>query len=175
MERLYHERQQLAYCGQHCFHNFLQEEVCKGDELIRLAIELDELEAEAEELTYSQWLVKHGGKSLNWDRSGNFSVQVLSKAFGLMGLDMVNLKGNDYRAQEARSQTRDQVGYICNEERGTMNHWFCFRKINNIWYEFDSLCPRPKVMKVVGQHLEKLSTAQKIDAYKGIYVVASID
>lgn len=175
MDRLFHERQKGAFCGKHCIHNFLQKEVCTEEQLIRLGIELDELEAETERLTYAQWLTKYEGKSKNWDHSGNFSSQVMAKAFGLLGIEMVSLTGNDYRAQEARSATRDEVGYICNEKRRGMNHWFCFRRIENIWYEFDSLCERPKVMKVVGRHLERLSTANKIKAFEGLYLVASIE
>ncbi len=175
MDRLFHERQEGAFCGKHCIHNFLQKEVFTQDQLIELGVQLDKLEAETEGLTYSQWLTKHKGKSENWDRTGNFSSQVMEKAFGLMRIEMISLTGNDYRAQEARSATREEVGYICNERRGGMKHWFCFRKIKNIWYEFDSMSARPQVMKVVGQHLEKLSNANKISAFEGIYVMASID
>ena len=69
---------------------------------------------------------------------GNFSVQVLRKALDNLGLQLYQLGGDD--AKEASESPENETGFICN----LMAHWFSVRKINDQWYDLNSLSGLPE-------------------------------
>jgi len=72
-------------------------------------------------------------------RSGNYSIQVLYKALSSFGLSLVHLKSEALVAKQATKEPEKQQGYICHME----DHWFALRKINNQWFNLDSMLKAP--------------------------------
>lgn len=59
-------------------------------------------------------------------------------------------------AEPAQVVPESENAFICHLE----NHWFCIRKVNGEWYNFDSLLPAP-------QHLSKFYLSAYLDSLKG--------
>ena len=66
---------------------------------------------------------------------GNFSVQVLSEALKVWGLEVVSLTSSDEVAKQAKADPLQQQAFICNLGA----HWFTVRKIEGVWWNLNSL------------------------------------
>lgn len=92
---IFHEKQEGQLCAQHALNALLQGAYFTAVDLAEIAKQLDEEETRAmaegnvgglESEEYRKFL-KEG--SSNYDDSGFFSVQVISKALSVWGLDIV--------------------------------------------------------------------------------------
>lgn len=80
--------------------------------------------------------------SNNLDDTGYFSVQVISKALSLWGLELVNYCSSEPEAMDARTDPCRMKAFICNHQ----NHWFCVRRFGSEWFNLNSLLSGPKYM-----------------------------
>lgn len=69
----------------------------------------------------------------NIDESGNFSLQVLRIALQEYGVMLVDSQHRSMAAEEIDPAT--SVAFVCNLQ----SHWFTIRKINDKWFNFNSL------------------------------------
>ena len=106
MEAIFHEQQDGSLCAQHCLNSLLQGQFYSAVDLADMARELDTMEqlrmAEMGEDTpeYRQFMAQ---PSTNMDDSGFFSVQVISQALSVWGLDLVPLNSSNPAAVRAKN------------------------------------------------------------------------
>ncbi|KAI8983705.1 Josephin-domain-containing protein [Pilobolus umbonatus] len=130
---IYFERQQQDnLCAQYALNSLLQGQYFNAVDLADIAQQLDRQER----------VIEGSGRpkvSQNYDDSGYFSIQVIQKALGIWGLDLIPWKSKEM--EEARTQPTEQLAYICH----LRNHWFTLRKFskNYRWYNLDSTQPKP--------------------------------
>ena len=160
----YHERQNLKLCGLHCLNNLHQAEVFTRGQLNEIAAQLDH-----EERQIFQGNVNNGPP--NFEKSGNYSAQVLSRALQSIGAELVNLRSTDSRAIAAREKSITENAFICNRE----NHWFSFRNFQGTWYTLDSRLHKPRELTVVGSHLWYFSSEETMAMFDAIYLVCRTD
>ncbi|CAG8818455.1 27635_t:CDS:2, partial [Racocetra persica] len=96
-------------------------------------------------------------KSQNMDDSGFFSVQVLSHALKVWGLELVPIGSEESRA--SKKIPEEEEAYICN----LREHWFTLRRFGGIksrWYNLDSLLHGPEWISQIylGMLLNQLET-----------------
>uniref|UniRef100_A0A6M2DMQ2 ubiquitinyl hydrolase 1 n=1 Tax=Xenopsylla cheopis TaxID=163159 RepID=A0A6M2DMQ2_XENCH len=145
MEVIFHEKQDGRLCAQHCLNALLQGPYFSAIELSELANRLDDEEREQmaengiDSDEYRQFLEQ---PSNNLDDTGYFSVQVISKALSLWGLELVNYCSSEPEAMDARTDPCRMKAFICNHQ----NHWFCVRRFGSEWFNLNSLLSGPKYM-----------------------------
>lgn len=83
-----------------------------------------------------------------------FLVQVLQKALEVWDLQVIPL--NSPVAEPAQIDPELEKAFICHLQ----DHWFCIRKVNGEWYNFDSLYAAP-------EHLSKFYLSAYLDSLKG--------
>ncbi|TWW72119.1 Ataxin-3 [Takifugu flavidus] len=101
MDSIFHEKQEGSLCAQHCLNNLLQGEYFTPVDLSSIAHQLDEEErmrmAEggmaSEE--YRTFLQQPSG---NMDDSGFFSIQVISNALKVWGLEIILFNSREYQS-----------------------------------------------------------------------------
>ncbi|KAL2914364.1 hypothetical protein HK105_206136 [Polyrhizophydium stewartii] len=151
------ERQEGQLCAQHSLNALLQGNYFTAVDLSHLAQELDE--AEAQDCSAGRRAVDKAlaegsgglesealrklreGGSANYDDSGFFSVQVITKALSVWGLELLPIRSP--LAAEARANPSHQQAFICNLDQ----HWFTLRRFGaspERWYNLNSLLPEPK-------------------------------
>lgn len=81
-------------------------------------------------------------------------MQVLQKALEVWDLQVIPL--DSPVAEPAQIDPELENAFICHLQ----DHWFCIRKVNGEWYNFDSLYAAP-------QHLSKFYLAAYLDSLKG--------
>jgi ataxin-3 len=142
---IYHERQQMALCGQHALNNLVQSSFFSADVLARHADELDQAElrfyAENNEggVNNKDFQARLREGSGNVDDAGNFSIQVLRAALQkAFGLNLVSISSSEMRSSSTDLTTLS--GFILNRS----NHWFTVRLINDNFWVLDSLKERPE-------------------------------
>ncbi|XP_051579222.1 ataxin-3 isoform X2 [Myxocyprinus asiaticus] len=143
MESIFHEKQEGSLCAQHCLNNLLQGEYFSPVELSSIAQQLDEEErmrmaeggVQSEE--YRIFLQQPSG---NMDDSGFFSIQVISNALGVWGLEIVLFNSREY--QELRIDPINEKAFICNYKE----HWFTVRKLGQQWFNLNSLLTGPELI-----------------------------
>ncbi|KAM9381283.1 ataxin-3 isoform 1-T1 [Phaethornis superciliosus] len=126
MESIFHERQEGSLCAQHCLNNLLQGEYFSPVELSSIAQQLDEEErmrmaeggVSSEE--YRTFLQQ---PSVNMDDSGFFSIQVISNALKVWGLELILFNSPEY--QRLGIDPINEKSFICNYKE----HWFTVRKL----------------------------------------------
>jgi len=148
-ELIYWEKQQKAFCGVHCINNLIQCPLFEEKNFTDIANKLDTQEKEL-------MGIKAGTKvvSQNSDKVGNFSIQVLWEAIRLTGLQLDNLQSE--QCVSARQSPVTQTGYVCNKK----NHWFALRRLNERWYNLDSMSKRGPTLITdlyLSSHLKTLS------------------
>ena len=79
------------------------------------------------------------------------SPQVLQKALQVWDLQVIPFDSPELNRQDPEKEE----GFICHLQ----NHWFCIRKVNGEWYNFNSLYPAP-------EHLTKFYLAAYLDSLK---------
>ncbi|TVU36469.1 hypothetical protein EJB05_18405 [Eragrostis curvula] len=154
---LYHEVQEGKLCAVHCVNTALQGPFFSEFDLAALAGDLDQRER--------QVMLEGGGGtaaagdflaegSHNVSLGGDFSIQVLQKALEVWDLQVIPL--DSPAAGSSLFDPEQEVAFICHLQ----DHWFCIRKVNGEWYNFNSLYPAP-------EHLSKFYLSAFIDTLKG--------
>ncbi|XP_023030358.1 ataxin-3 [Leptinotarsa decemlineata] len=143
MEAIFHEKQEGSLCAQHCLNSLLQGPYFTAVDLSSLAQKLDDEERrrmaecgeESEE--YRKFLQQPSG---NMDDSGYFSVQVISSALQVWGLELVPYSSSDKRI--SMNNPSQMYAFICNYR----DHWLTIRKIGNQWFNLNSLLSKPELI-----------------------------
>ncbi|XP_020113996.1 putative ataxin-3 homolog [Ananas comosus] len=154
---LYHEVQEGKLCAVHCVNTVLQGPFFSEFDLAALAGDLDQKER--------QMMLEGGGGgggsegfltegSHNVSMGGDFSIQVLQKALEVWDLQVIALNSPDAEASQYNPELEN--AFICHLH----DHWFCIRKVNDEWYNFNSLYPAP-------EHLSKFYLSAYLDSLKG--------
>ncbi|KAE8704519.1 putative ataxin-3-like protein [Hibiscus syriacus] len=137
---LYHEVQESNLCAVHCVNTVLQGPFFSEFDLAALASDLDSkerqmmLEGTASAAVSSDFLSE---ESHNVSLGGDFSIQVLQKALEVWDLQVIPL--DCPVAEAAQIDPELENAFICHLH----DHWFCIRKVNGEWYNFDSLNAAP--------------------------------
>ncbi|XP_069493945.1 ataxin-3 isoform X2 [Ambystoma mexicanum] len=143
MEAVFHEKQEGSLCAQHCLNNLLQGEYFSPVELSSIAHQLDEEErmrmAEGG-LTSEEYRIFMQQPSGNMDDSGFFSIQVISNALEVWGLELLLFNSQEY--QSLQISPIDERAFICNYKE----HWFTVRKIGKQWFNLNSLLTGPELI-----------------------------
>ncbi|XP_013089684.1 ataxin-3-like [Biomphalaria glabrata] len=145
MESIFHEKQEGSLCAQHCLNALLQNQYFSAVDLAQIGERLDERErdrmAEGGVGTHDyQRFIQE--PSSNFDDSGFFSVQVITEALSVWGLDVVLFNSQDPVAVQARRDPTQMSAFICNY----LQHWFCVRKLGNQWFNLNSLLSGPELI-----------------------------
>uniref|UniRef100_A0A673C4B5 ubiquitinyl hydrolase 1 n=1 Tax=Sphaeramia orbicularis TaxID=375764 RepID=A0A673C4B5_9TELE len=143
MDSIFHEKQEGSLCAQHCLNNLLQGEYFTPVDLSSIAHQLDEEErmrmAEggmaSEE--YRTFLQQPSG---NMDDSGFFSIQVISNALRVWGLELILFNSREY--QSLMINPINEKAFICNYKE----HWFTIRKLGQQWFNLNSLLTGPELI-----------------------------
>lgn len=180
---LYHEVQESKLCAVHCVNTVLQGPFFTELDLAALASDLDQTErqmmAGAEDGGGGGGGVGEGAAgagggggvgggggggirsedflaedSHNVSVGGDFSIQVLEKALQVWDLKVIPLDAPV--AEPSKHDPELETAYICHLQ----NHWFCIRKVNGEWYNFNSLYAAP-------EHLTKFYLSAYLDTLKG--------
>ncbi|KAH9736320.1 ataxin-3-related [Citrus sinensis] len=154
---LYHEVQESKLCAVHCVNTVLQGPFFSEFDLAALASDLDRserqvmLEGRVPAASSGDFLTE---ESHNVSLDGDFSIQVLQKALEVWDLQVIPL--NCPIAEPAQIDPELENAFICHLH----DHWFCIRKVNGEWYNFDSLYAAP-------EHLSKFYLSAYLDSLKG--------
>ncbi|KAL1368553.1 ataxin-3 homolog [Arachis duranensis] len=151
---LYHEVQESKLCAVHCVNTVLQGPFFSEFDLAALASDLDRRERQMmlpAALSSGDFLSE---ESHNVSLDGDFSIQVLQKALEVWDLQVIPL--DSPVAEPAQIDPELENAFICHLQ----DHWFCIRKVNGEWYNFDSLYAAP-------QHLSKFYLSAYLDSLKG--------
>ncbi|KFO08893.1 Ataxin-3, partial [Balearica regulorum gibbericeps] len=132
--------QEGSLCAQHCLNNLLQGEYFSPVELSSIAQQLDEEErmrmaeggVSSEE--YRTFLQQ---PSVNMDDSGFFSIQVISNALKVWGLELIL-----FNSPELGIDPINEKSFICNYKE----HWFTVRKLGKQWFNLNSLLMGPELI-----------------------------
>lgn len=112
-------------------------------DLSTLAHKMDEAERQRmaengeESEDYQRFLQQPSG---NMDDSGYFSVQVISSALEVWGLELVPYSSTDQRVKHVFENPCEMKAFICNYK----DHWFTIRKIGVRWFNLNSLLSKPQ-------------------------------
>ncbi|KAL1804671.1 hypothetical protein DCAR_0830475 [Daucus carota subsp. sativus] len=150
---LYHEVQESKLCAVHCVNTVLQGPFFSEFDLAALASDLDRTERQMM-LGGAQSDAFVAEESHNVSLDGDFSIQVLQKALEVWDLQVIPL--NSPVAEPAQIDPELEKAFICHLQ----DHWFCIRKVNGEWYNFDSLYAAP-------EHLSKFYLSAYLDSLKG--------
>lgn len=88
---------------------------------------------------YRRFLQQPSG---NMDDSGYFSVQVISSALQVWGLELVPYTSTDERVKCALTNPCQMQAFICNYR----DHWFTIRRLGNQWFNLNSLLNKPQLI-----------------------------
>ncbi|KAI3676322.1 hypothetical protein L1987_85928 [Smallanthus sonchifolius] len=153
---LYHEVQESKLCAVHCVNTVLQGPFFSEFDLAALASDLDRREQqmmlEGSAATGGDAFLSEA--SFNVSMDGDFSIQVLQKALEVWDLQVIPL--HSPVAEPAQVDPELENAFICHLQ----DHWFCIRKVNGEWYNFDSLYAAP-------EHLSKFYLSAYLDTLKG--------
>lgn len=152
---LYHEVQEAKLCAVHCVNTVLQGPFFSEVDLAVLASDLDQKEQQVMlegSSAFSGDFLSVG--SYNVSLGGDFSIQVLQKALEVWDLQVIPL--DSPIAEASKYDPELENAFICHLQ----DHWFCIRKTNGEWYNFNSLYPAP-------EHLSKFYLSAYLDSLKG--------
>ena len=128
MESIFHEKQEGSLCAQHCLNNLLQGEYFIPVELSSIAHQLHEeermrmAEGGVTSEDYRTFLQQPSG---NMDDSGFFSIQVISNALKVQGLELILFSNPECQRLWINPQNEKSLIYNYKE------HWFIVRKLGN--------------------------------------------
>ncbi|KAH9624647.1 hypothetical protein KSS87_005871 [Heliosperma pusillum] len=152
---LYHEVQEAKLCAVHCVNTVLQGPFFSEFDLAALAADLDRKERQMMIQGTTTTVGDFNAEvSHNVSLGGDFSIQVLQKALEVWDLQVIPL--DSPVAEPAQIDPELENGFICHLQ----DHWFCIRKVNGEWYNFDSLYAAP-------EHLSKFYLSAYLDSLKG--------
>uniref|UniRef100_A0A8C0V9S1 ubiquitinyl hydrolase 1 n=1 Tax=Cyanistes caeruleus TaxID=156563 RepID=A0A8C0V9S1_CYACU len=134
--------QEGSLCAQHCLNNLLQGEYFSPVELSSIAQQLDEEERMrmAEGGVSSEEYRTFLQPSVNMDDSGFFSIQVISNALKVWGLELILFNSPEY--QRLGIDPINEKSFICNYKE----HWFTVRKLGKQWFNLNSLLMGPELI-----------------------------
>lgn len=125
-------------------------------------VRMAECGEESEE--YQRFIKQPSG---NMDDSGYFSVQVISAALEVWGLELVPYSSTDERVKHVFSDPCGMQAFICNYR----DHWFTIRKLGEQWFNLNSLLKRPQLIS--DTYLSLFLAQLKNDGYS-IFVVFGV-
>ncbi|XP_077411511.1 ataxin-3 isoform X1 [Vanacampus margaritifer] len=143
MDAIFHEKQEGSLCAQHCLNNLLQGEYFTPVDLSSIAHQLDEeerirmAEGGMGSDEYRTFLQQPSG---NMDDSGFFSIQVISNALRVWGLELILFNSREY--QSLMINPINEKAFICNYKE----HWFTIRKLGQQWFNLNSLLTGPELI-----------------------------
>ncbi|KAK9168236.1 hypothetical protein Syun_000376 [Stephania yunnanensis] len=152
---LYHEVQESKLCAVHCVNTVLQGPFFSEFDFAALASDLDRTERQMM-IQSSGDFARFGGaadESHNVSMGGDFSIQVLQKALEVWDLQVIPY--DCPVAEPAQISPELENAFICHLQ----DHWFCIRKVNGEWYNFDSLYAAP-------EHLSKFYLSAYVASLK---------
>ncbi|KAK4418977.1 Ataxin-3 [Sesamum alatum] len=149
---LYHEVQESKLCAVHCVNTVLQGPFFSEFDLAALASDLDRKERQMMMGSVTGDFLPELSHNVSLD--GDFSIQVLQKALEVWDLQVIPL--DSPVAEPAQIDPEMENAFICHLQ----DHWFCIRKVNGEWYNFDSLYAAP-------EHLSKFYLSAYLDSLKG--------
>eukprot|EP01084_Bolivina_argentea_P026078 48453_1 len=130
---IYFEAQDDAFqlCGQHALNNLLQGAYFTAFDLGDIGAKLDE----QEQMLYNDFTKSIRKQSLyrNVSLSGSFSIDVLIAALNQINLHALSLSHPQCSSVQQHPETEN--GFIINYN----GHWMSYRKLNNIWYNLNSI------------------------------------
>ncbi|NXA37097.1 ATX3 protein, partial [Eudromia elegans] len=136
--------QEGSLCAQHCLNNLLQGEYFSPVELSSIAQQLDEEErmrmAEGGMSSEEYRTFLQQQPSVNMDDSGYFSIQVISNALKVWGLELILFNSPEY--QRLGIDPINEKSFICNYKE----HWFTVRKLGKQWFNLNSLLMGPELI-----------------------------
>lgn len=145
MDTVFHEKQEGFLCAQHCLNALLQGPYYNAVDLASLAHQMDEeerirmAESGVDSEDYKLFLEQPSG---NMDDSGYFSVQVISSALKVWGLELIPYSSTEPAAIMAQNDPLQMKAYICNYK----GHWFTIRKIGKQWFNLNSVLSGPELI-----------------------------
>lgn len=145
MESIFHEKQEGYLCAQHCLNALLQGPYFNAVDLANLGHQLDEeermrmAESGVDGEDYKHFLEQPSG---NMDDTGYFSVQVISSALKVWGLELIPYNSTEPTALLAQNDPSQMEAYICNYK----GHWFTIRKIGKQWFNLNSMLNGPQLI-----------------------------
>jgi len=171
MEVIFHEKQQGSLCAQHCLNALLQGSYFTAVDLATIGHRMDEeersrmAEAGVSSEEYNQFLQQ---PSSNVDDSGYFSVQVLSAALSVWGLELLPFNSSDPRAAAARHCPINESAFICHFR----DHWFSIRKLGRQWFNLNSILAGPELLS--DTYLSLFLAQLQIDKYSIFIVIGDL-
>ncbi|KAL7095464.1 hypothetical protein ACP275_10G025600 [Erythranthe tilingii] len=148
---LYHEVQESKLCAVHCVNTVLQGPFFSEFDLAALASDLDRTERQMMLGSVTGDYLPELSHNVSLD--GDFSIQVLQKALEVWDLQVIPM--NSPVAEPAQIDPEKENAFICHLQ----DHWFCIRKLNGEWYNFDSLLAAP-------EHLSRFYLSAYLDSLK---------
>ncbi|GAB1863804.1 ubiquitinyl hydrolase 1 [Camponotus japonicus] len=145
MESIFHEKQEGYLCAQHCLNALLQGPYFNAVDLASFGHQMDEeerirmAESGVDSEDYKLFLEQPSG---NMDDSGYFSVQVISSALKVWGLELIPYNSTESTALLAQNDPSRMRAYICNYK----GHWFTIRKLGNQWFNLNSMLSGPQLI-----------------------------
>lgn len=131
--RIYFEKQsQDRLCGLHCLNSLLQGPFYDVSQLSEIALDLDKQES----------LLMNKNTHENVDVDGNYNIQVLSSA--LQKNQKVTLV--PIGANKLNSILNESGGKVEAFILNSSTHWFCIRKIQDVWYDLNSTNKTPLII-----------------------------
>jgi len=131
-KRLYWEKQDSQFCAVHAVNNLLQGSYFDEVAFSQIAQDLHEeerkLAAEAG-VDSPDYLTFMAADSQHVDETGNFSIEVISKALAGMGIALSAV------GLSARIDPEKEEAFLCNHQ----HHWLALRKLRGFWFNLDSL------------------------------------
>lgn len=164
-------QQEGSLCAQHCLNSLLQGAYFTAVDLSTLAQIMDEAERQrmaengVDSEEYRRFLEQPSG---NMDDSGYFSVQVISSALEVWGLELVPYSSTDERVKEAIGNPCLMQAYICNFR----DHWLTIRKIGNQWFNLNSLLSKPELIS--DTYLSLFLAQLKNDGYSIFVIIGKL-
>ncbi|CAK9797316.1 Atxn3 [Anthophora quadrimaculata] len=145
MDTIFHEKQEGFLCAQHCLNALLQGPYFNAVDLAIFGQQMDEeerlrmAESGVDSEDYKLFLEQPSG---NMDDSGYFSVQVISSALKVWGLELIPYNSTESAAIMAQNDPLQMKAYICNYK----GHWFTIRKIGRQWFNLNSVLNGPELI-----------------------------
>lgn len=164
-------QQQGSLCAQHCLNALLQGPYFTAVDLATIGHRFDEeerarmAEAGVSSDEYNRFLQE---PSSNVDDSGYFSVQVISEALSVWGLELIPYNSSDPRAAVARQCPMNENAFICHYR----DHWFSIRKLGRQWFNLNSILSGPELLS--DTYLSLFLAQLQTDKYSIFIVVGDL-
>eukprot|EP00922_Rhytidocystis_sp_ex-Travisia-forbesii_P042350 GHVS01063264.1.p1 GENE.GHVS01063264.1~~GHVS01063264.1.p1 ORF type:complete len:405 (-),score=55.03 GHVS01063264.1:921-2135(-) len=130
-------------CAMHCINSLLQGPYFTESSMVDVAQQLDTKERQllGTAADYANYVSEAAGNAAD---DGNFNITVIEECLKHMNVHLVPMT-SPHVAHVRRDPTVVEA-FICN----LSEHWFTIRKVNNTWYNLDSLKAHPLVMSDFG-------------------------